>query len=353
MADVSVVIVTLDGRPWIERCIESVLGAAREVILVDHGSGDGTVALVRERFPAVRVIEQGNVGYGAGMNAGMRVAAGEWFLVLNADAWAEQGVAAGGGAAGAVGATGRETGGAAALGVHPLDRLVAYSEARPEAAVVGPRLLNPDGTLQRSVRGFPTVWRLATEYLFLRKLAPRSTALNGFYAGGFDHASAREVEWLMGAVMLVRRAAADEVGLFDEEFFLFSEETDWCRRFHAAGWQVWFAPEVAFTHVGGASHGGRLLRENLRGHLRYFAKHGGSGRAGGAGGAGGSGSAERVRLLLLWALRLRGALFPGARGRMCRDAARWLASGSVQELLDAPRDVSQGAPQDVPQDVPR
>ena len=91
MADVSVVIVTLDGLPWVAPCIESVLGAAREVILVDHGSSDGTVALVRERFPAVRVIEQGNVGYGAGMNAGMRVAAGAWFLVLNADAWAERG----------------------------------------------------------------------------------------------------------------------------------------------------------------------------------------------------------------------------------------------------------------------
>lgn len=301
MADVSVVVVALDGLPWIERALDSVSGAAREVIVVDHGSTDGTVALVRERFPAARLIEQGNVGYGAGMNAGLRGATGEWFLVLNSDAWAEDGDA------------------------HPLDLLVAFGEAHPAAAVVGPRLLNPDGTLQRSVRGFPTLWRLATEYLFLRKLAPRSAAFNSFYAGGFDHASACEVEWVMGAVLLVRRAAADAVGLFDEEFFLFSEETDWCKRFHAAGWQVWFDPEVAFTHVGGASHGGRLYRENLRGHLRYFAKHGGPG------------SADRARLLLLWALRLRGALFPGARGRLYREAARWLASGSVRELLEAPR----------------
>ena len=333
MADVSVVIVTLDGLPWVERCIESVLGAAREVILVDHGSRDGTVALVRERFPVVRVIEQGNVGYGAGMNAGMRVAAGEWLLVSNSDAWAERGDA---GAAGS-GATVGSAAGDPAAGTHPLERLVAFAEARPQAAVVGPRLLNQDGTLQRSVRGFPTLWRLATEYFFLRKLAPRSAALNGFYAGGFDHASAREVEWLMGAVMLVRRAAADEVGLFDEEFFLFSEETDWCRRFHHAGWQVWFDPEVAFTHVGGASHGGRMFRENLRGQLRYFAKHGGAG------------SAARARLLLLWALRLRGALFPGARGRMYREATRWLASGSVRELLDASRE----NPRDSPGDAPR
>jgi GT2 family glycosyltransferase len=308
MADVSVVVVTLDGLPWVEQCLASVAGAARETIVVDHGSTDGTVALVRERFPEVRVIEQGNVGYGAGMNAGIRVAAGEWVLVLNSDAWAE-GDASGRGSA--------------------LERLVAFAEANPEAAVVGPRLLNQDGSLQRSVRGFPSLWRLATEYLFLRKLAPGSRAFNAFYAGGFDHASARESEWVMGAVLLVRRAAADQVGLFDESFFLFSEETDWCRRFRDAGWQVWFCPDASFTHVGGASHGGRMFTENLRGHLRFLAKHEGLRPAG------------RARLLLLWSLRLRGLLFPGGRGAMYRSAARWLASGDVRRLLDEPR---PGAP---------
>ena len=304
MADVSVVVVTLDGQPWIERCLESVLPAAREVVVVDHGSSDGTVAVVRERFPQVRLIEQGNVGYGAGLNAGLRVAAGKWLLVLNSDAWAEGP------------ATGPES---------ALERLVAFAEAQPKAAVVAPRLLNQDGSLQRSVRGFPTLWRLATEYLFLRKLGPRSELFNGFYAGSFDHASAREVEWAMGAVLLVRSAAADEVGLFDESFFLFSEETDWLYRFREAGWQVWFTPAAAFTHVGGASHGGRLFRENVRGNLRFFAKHRGAP------------AAARARLLLLWSLRLRAAAFPGARGAMYREAARWLASGDVQRLLDEPR----------------
>jgi GT2 family glycosyltransferase len=298
MADVSVVVVTLNGLPWVERCLESVVGTAREVTVVDHGSTDGTVALVAERFPAVRLIEQANLGYGAGINAGLRLAAAPWLLVLNSDAWAS----------------------AAAL-----ERLVAFAEERPEAAVAGPRLLNPDGTLQRSARGFPTLWRLATEYLFLRKLAPRSRLLNAFYAGDYDHSGPREVEWLMGAVLLVRRDAADEVGLFDEEFFLFSEETDWCYRFREAGWQVWLCPDAEFTHVGGASHGGRLFHENLRGQLRFLAKHRGAR------------TAERARWLLVWSLRLRGLFFAGGRGKMYRDAARWLAAGSVRELLDAPR----------------
>jgi hypothetical protein len=171
------------------------------------------------------------------------------------------------------------------------------------------------------VRGFPTLWRLATEYFFLRKLAPRSRVLNAFYAGGFDHADVYEAEVLMGAVWLVRREAIDAAGLADDSFFLFSEEVDWAYRFRQAGWRSLFFPGAEATHVYGASHKGRLFVEYQRGHLRYFDKH--HGRA----------QAERVRRLLLVSLRLRGRLFRGDRGRMYRDAADWLASGTVPELL--------------------
>ncbi len=282
-ADVTAVTVTLDALPWIERCLESLRGL--ETIVVDHGSVDGTLELVRERFPDVRVVEQENTGYGAGLNAGMRVASGRYFLIVNSDAWA-------------VG--------------DAVDRLAAFAEEHPEAAVVAPRLQNPDGSLQRSVRGFPTLWRLATEYFFLRKLAPRSRLLNAFYAGDFDHDQAREVEWVMAACFLVRREATDEVGLFDEDFFMFSEETDWLYRFHLAGWHVWFVPDAEVVHVGGATHGGRMFPENVRGHVRWFAKHRGP-RA-----------AAWARRLLLVALRLRALVFRDERGRMYRDAARAL-----------------------------
>ena len=199
---------------------------------------------------------------------------------------------------------------------------MAFADAHPEAAVVGPKLLNTDGTLQRSVRGFPTLWRLATEYFFLRKLAPGSQLLNAFYAGGFAHDEVREVEVVMGACMLVRREAVEQVGPLDESFFLFSEETDWCYRFEQAGWKVLFFPGAECVHVGGASHGGRMFRENVRGHLRFLAKHRGVRYA------------ERARRLLGWSLRLRARLFRDERGRMYRDAATWLASGRVPELLE-------------------
>jgi N-acetylglucosaminyl-diphospho-decaprenol L-rhamnosyltransferase len=292
-ADVSVVVVTYNALPWIERCLESVRGY--ETVVVDHGSTDGTVELVRSRFPEARVIEQENLGMGAGNNAGMRVASGRYLLILNPDAWVLD---------------------------DAVERLAAFADERPDAAVVGPRLRNPDGTLQPSVRGFPTLWRLATEYLFLRKLLPRSRALNAFHGGGFDHDSVLEAEWLAGACLLVRREAAGSVGLFDEAFFMFSEETDWCYRFHQAGWKVLFYPGAEVVHVVGAAKDPALHRELLRGHLRFFAKHYGRREA------------ERAYWLLRFGTWLRGVVFRGERARMYREAARWLASGRVDSLLE-------------------
>jgi N-acetylglucosaminyl-diphospho-decaprenol L-rhamnosyltransferase len=292
-ARVAAVVVTYDALPWIEQCLESLRGV--ETVVVDNGSRDGTVDFVRERFPAVRLIESENRGLGAGWNAGLRATESRYALLLNADAWLFEGA---------------------------LDRLVDFADTRPRAAVVGPRLVNQDGTLQRSVRGFPTLWRLATEYFFIRRLAPRSSALNAFYAGGFDHDEIRGVEVVMGACMLVRREAVDEVGFCDEDYFLFSEETDWCFRFREAGWEVVFFPGAECVHVRGAAHGGRLYRENLRGHLLFLWKHRGPK------------TAERARRLLLAALRLRGVVFRGDRGRVYRDAAGWLSSGDAAALLE-------------------
>jgi hypothetical protein len=289
---VACVVVTYDALPWIERCLASVAGS--QTIVVDNGSSDGTPDAVRERFPRVRVIEERNRGLAAGWNRGIAETDAEHVLVLNADAW---------------------------LVEDALARLVDAADRHPRAAAVGPRLLNPDGSLQRSVRGFPTTWRLATEYLYLRKLAPGSRALNAFYGAGFDHESERAVDWVMGACFLLRRSAYDEVGPFDERYFLFSEEVDWMRRATDAGWNVLFTPTARCIHVGGAAHGGRMFRENVRGHLRYLSLHGRPGEA------------ETARRLLRASLRARGRLYRGERGRLYREAASWLGSGDVDTLL--------------------
>jgi GT2 family glycosyltransferase len=292
--DAAVVITTHNALPWIEQCLASVEGV--ETVVVDNGSNDETVAFVRERFPAVAVVEQANRGLAAGWARGLQeLSPSRWVLILNADAW---------------------------LTGDALARMVEIGDAHPQVAVVAPKLLNQDGSLQRSVRGFPTTWRLATEYYYLRKLGPRTRLLNAFYGAGFDHASEREVECVMGACLLVRRAAIDEVGPPDPSFFLFSEEVDWLYRFAQAGWKTLFTPEARCVHVGGASHGGRLYRDNLRGHMRFFLKHHGPKEA------------EQVRSLLRSATAIRGRIVGGEKGAMYRDAARWLGTGDVRSLIE-------------------
>jgi N-acetylglucosaminyl-diphospho-decaprenol L-rhamnosyltransferase len=301
--EVSVIVISHNTRAHLERSLTE-LGAQDEVIVVDTGSTDGSRDLVRDRFPHARLVTPAdNRGYGAAVNDGIEAASANWFLVLNADAWP-------------VG--------------DAVDRLAQFAAGEPRAGIVGPRLLNPDGSLQPSVRGFPTLWRLMTEYLFLRWLAPRSRALNAFYGSGFDHRSRRDAEFLVGAVLLVRRDLVSEIGLFDASFFMFNEEVDFCYRARAAGWHVVFWPGAEFVHVGGASTGQAwpaMYREQLRSHLRFVAKHRGLREA------------ERARRLLAAAMRVRAVAF-GLVGRRERralslDAAAWLGSRDTTTLLDA------------------
>jgi N-acetylglucosaminyl-diphospho-decaprenol L-rhamnosyltransferase len=299
--DVSLIVVSHNTRGHLERCL-SELGSAQEVIVVDTGSTDGSQDLVADRFPYARLLLLAdNPGYGGALNAGIDLASGRHLVLMNADTWP--------------------------LG-RAVERLVEFAEGEPSAGVIGPRLLNPDRTLQPSVRGFPTLWRLATEYLFLRWLAPRSRKLNAFYGSGFDHSSRREADFVVGAVMLVRRQLLDQIGGFDTSFFMFNEEVDLCYRARKTGWSVVFWPGAEFVHVGGASTAAvwpQMYREQLRSHLRFLAKHHGLPEA------------ERARKLLAASMRLRALVF-GILGRRERralslDAAAWLRSGDAGALL--------------------
>jgi N-acetylglucosaminyl-diphospho-decaprenol L-rhamnosyltransferase len=291
--DVGVIVVTFNALPFIEQCLESVRGYT--TVVVDHGSVDGTPEVVRERFPDVALLCNENRGLAAGWNSGIQaLGSHRYLLILNADAWV-------------VG--------------DAVEQLVEFAESRPDAAVVGPQLLSPDGTLQRSVRGFPTVWRLATEYLLLRRLSLGFHPFAVASGGGVDHAKIQEADWVTGAAMLVRRHALEGVGLLDEGFFLFTEETDWCYRFRQAGWKVIYYPHAMVTHVGEASHGGRMVLELAKSNLRYMQKHHGD-RA-----------AERSRKVMLAGLVLRSLLPSGGKRVANREAARWLRSGSAADLL--------------------
>jgi N-acetylglucosaminyl-diphospho-decaprenol L-rhamnosyltransferase len=297
----SVIISSHNTRAYLQRCLAAI-GDDHEVIVVDSASSDGSQELVRERFPHVRLIELDvNRGYGSSLNDGIELASGEYLILMNGDAWPLPG---------------------------GVDRLATFADREPRAGIVGPRLMNADGTLQPSVRGFPTPWRLATEYFFLRWLAPRSRMLNAFYGARFDHRTRRNAEFLVGAVLLVRRRVIDEIGGFDTSFFMFNEEVDFCYRARSAGWEVVFWPGAEFVHVGGASTEHvwpRMYREQLSSHLRFFAKHRGLREA------------ERARRLLLLSMHVRAVAFalarrPERRG-LSRDAAAWLGSGDARSLL--------------------
>jgi GT2 family glycosyltransferase len=296
---VSVVVVSYNVRSHLERCLSILTGGTDEVIVVDSASTDGSASLVREHFPGVRLIELAtNDGYGAAANAGIGAAGGDYLLVMNADAWP-------------VG--------------NAVERLAEFVAAEDAVGVAGPRLLNEDGSLQRSVRGFPTLWRLATEYFFLRWLAPGSRQLNSFYGAGFDHGTTHDADFLVGAALLLRRRAVEEVGGFDPGFFMFNEEVDLCYRIRKSGWRVTFFPGAEFVHVGGAStrlDWDRMYREQIRAHLRFFAKHYGSRQA------------ERARRMLVWAFRVRALVFRGERRRLTRDTGRWLATADAKTLIE-------------------
>ena len=298
--EVTAIVVSYNGRDVLARCLSRLDADRHEVIVVDNASEDGSAELVRDQFSRVTLIESGaNIGFGAANNLAIERASGAYYALINSDAWAID---------------------------DGLEELVRFAASEPRAGIVGPRLVGEDGHVQKSVRGFPTVWRLCTEYFFLRKLAPSSRAFNAFYGAGFDYESVREADWLMGAALLVRRELIDEIGGFDERFFLFSEEVDLCFRAREAGWKSVYTPAATFVHLGGAStrpNWSRMYREQLRGHVLFLEKHSGVE------------TAERARRWLVRALQLRGHLFPGERGHTYTEAARWLRSRSVVALLQS------------------
>lgn len=229
--DLSVIIVNWNAREDLGRCLtalrEHAPRAEHEVIVVDNGSRDGSPALVARRFPEVRLVATWrNLGFSAGNNRGLAVARGRYLLLCNPDCF---------------------------VGPGTLDTLLRYADAHPEIGFLGPRLLNPDGTLQPSCRRFPSVGALLFRNTPLGRLFPRNRFAAGYLMERDARDAPRSVDWLSGACLLVRRAALEAIGPLDERYFMYCEDMDWCRRAHLAGWQVVYLPEAVAVHRIGAS----------------------------------------------------------------------------------------------------
>ena len=160
---------------------------------------------------------------------------------------------------------------------NALVAMVEYLRGHPEAGVVGPQILNPDGTIEYSARSFPDhLTFLFNRYSLLTRLFPNNPWSRRYLLTDWDHASVRSVDWLSGACLLVRRDAIDTVGPMDETFFMFNEDVDWCRRMKTAGWDVVYVPEAVVVHHIGASRkrvAAKVIYERHRGMIHYFNKH--------------------------------------------------------------------------------
>lgn len=253
--DLSIIIVSWNTQAMLRDCLESLFesGAtsALEVFVVDNGSHDGSPEMVEDAFPQVKLIRNGdNRGFAAANNQALRVAAGRHLLLLNTDTLVHPGV---------------------------IDASVDYMDRNPDVGVMGCRVLNADGSVQATCSQFPTLANLLllTSGLFR---VPGFGLAQRYRMDKWQRDTERDVEVVSGCYFLVRSDAVAAVGLLDEDFFFFGEETDWCRRFLAHGYAVRFAPVGTITHFGGGSSTSLNSKRDLmlsEATVRLHRKHGG------------------------------------------------------------------------------
>jgi GT2 family glycosyltransferase len=213
-------------------------------VVTDNGSTDGSHEMLTERFPYVRIVQnEGNVGVARANNQCIQNSGGRYIWILNNDT---------------------------VINRESVEAMVHFLDEHPEAGAVGGNLLNPDGTYQSGSFGFPT---LLEEFLIVSHIGRR---LNPYYPShNGPWPTARTVDWISSASILVRRTAIEEIGLIDEEYFIYSDETDWQYRLWQAGWPVHYLPQVTTIHFGGGSFepGGKRYTLVYRGRMLFARKH--------------------------------------------------------------------------------
>ena len=348
--DLSIVIVNWNVRELLRRCLDSILGSdglfvgldtlrystsegldtlrystsegdatggwRAEVIVVDNASADGSVAMLAQDYPWVRVVANtDNLGFTRANNQGLAASRGRYVLFLNPDTELEP----------------------AALAT-----MLDYAETHPLTGVIGPQLRYGDGSLQSSRRRFPTLATFFLESTVVQRWWPRNRALSRYYALDLPDDALSRVDWVVGACMLVRRAVLDQIGGFDEGFFMYSEEIDLCRRAVDAGWQVVYLPAARVTHHEGKSSEQVMAARHLRFHssrLHYVQKYHGRVAA----------LALRGFLLLTFLLQwaeealkwLAGFVLPGQRPKRALRRERMSAYGQVLRSGLRPADASR------------
>lgn len=252
--DVSIIVVNWNTKALLCDCLKSIYEQAGdvdfEVIVIDNASTDGSVEMVKKSFPQVTLIENSeNRGFAAANNQGIAIAKGRYVLLLNSDT---------------------------IVLASAIAKTVSFADSHPEVGVVGCRVLNSDRTLQKTCFMFPSILNMILSSTYLYKLFPRSRFFGRERMTWWDRNDIREVDVVTGCFMLVKREAIEQVGIMDERFFMYGEETDWCYRFKQAGWKILFAPCAEIIHLGGQSarkNAATMTVQLRRSILQFMKKH--------------------------------------------------------------------------------
>ena len=254
MVDLSIIIVNYNVKHYLRECLQSIYrntnGINLEIIIVDNNSTDGSVDMLKNEFPEVKLIENcQNFGFAKANNQGLRENKGRYVLLLNPDT---------------------------IVLPNALDRMVEFMEANFHAGALGCKLLNPDGRLQPSCRSFPTLTTAFFENTGLEKLFLRNRIMGRHRIGCWDYNDIREVDQPMGSALMVRREAITQVGLMDEQFHMYYEDVDWCFRIKKRGWRIYFIPLAEIIHYGGQSAWPNMAKmrvQRYKSRHKFFRKH--------------------------------------------------------------------------------
>lgn len=233
MKDVNIVIVNYKMKDDIAKCLVSLYqdiadcGLDINIVVVDNASGDGIEQMLKEKFPEVKVVIQPeNVGFGKSQNAGIKSCPAKYYFALNPDT-------------------------VFLSGQKIIKRMYDFMETHPKVGMVGPKIVYPDGSLQYSCYRFPSFW----QPVFSRTKFGQGkfgTKINtNFLMKDFSHNETRPVDWIMGSAMFVRDEAVQKVGLFDDRYWMYAEDSDWCRRMWEAGWPVYYVHDIVIQHAHG------------------------------------------------------------------------------------------------------